>query len=141
MDKENRPETVAARGAQPQAEAPAPPLSAPPAKPPETDRAAARPPRIVPPAGGEIPAAGPSTADAPAPRPHPGAPSSAGRIAPRAPANVAQENPGPRADSYRQMPTVVIDQAATDPSLRFLLIAAAIFILFVVFWSFNYLIR
>jgi uncharacterized membrane protein YvbJ len=37
-----------------------------------------------------------------------------------------------RVDRIRKVSSVVIDQAAYDPSLRFLLVAAALFILFIV---------
>lgn len=37
-----------------------------------------------------------------------------------------------RVEKIRQVSSVVIDQAAYDPSLRFLLVAAVLFLLFVV---------
>jgi len=37
-----------------------------------------------------------------------------------------------RVEKFRQMSTAVIDEAAYDPSLRFLLVAAALFVLFLI---------
>lgn len=37
-----------------------------------------------------------------------------------------------RVDKFRKVSSIMIDQAAYDPSLRFLLVAAAMFLLFVV---------
>ena len=37
-----------------------------------------------------------------------------------------------RVERFRQMSTAVIDEAAYDPSLRFLLVAAVLFVLFLV---------
>jgi hypothetical protein len=37
-----------------------------------------------------------------------------------------------RVEKFRKVSSVMIDQAAYDPSLRFLLVAAALFILFLV---------
>jgi hypothetical protein len=37
-----------------------------------------------------------------------------------------------RVEKFRQMSTAVIDEAAYDPSLRFVLVAAALFILFLI---------
>ena len=42
------------------------------------------------------------------------------------------ENVRERVEKIRHVSSVVIDQAAYDPSLRFLLVAAALFLLFVV---------
>ena len=50
-------------------------------------------------------------------------------LPPNAP-NVARENVRARVDKIRKVSSVVIDQAAYDPSLRFILVAAALFILF-----------
>ncbi len=50
---------------------------------------------------------------------------------PLAPAR-PQEGVKARVEKLRQVSSVVIDQAAYDPSLRFLLVAAAFFILFIV---------
>lgn len=44
----------------------------------------------------------------------------------------AEEQIGPRVEKIRQASNVVIDEAAEDPEVRFLLIAAVLFILFVV---------
>lgn len=43
-----------------------------------------------------------------------------------------EERIGPRVEKIRQASNVVIDEAAEDPEVRFLLIAAVIFVLFVV---------
>ena len=56
-------------------------------------------------------------------------------INPHAPASVqpgVEHNLMDRVDRIRRVSSVVIDQAAYDPSLRFLLVAALLFILFVV---------
>jgi uncharacterized Zn finger protein (UPF0148 family) len=50
---------------------------------------------------------------------------------PAARAGVA-ENVRERVEKIRHVSSVVIDQAAYDPSLRFLLVAAALFLLFIV---------
>jgi hypothetical protein len=42
------------------------------------------------------------------------------------------ENVRERVEKIRHVSSVVIDQAAYDPSLRFLLVAAALFVLFIV---------
>ena len=42
------------------------------------------------------------------------------------------ENVRERVEKIRHVSSVVIDQAAYDPSLRFLLVAAALFLLFIV---------
>jgi hypothetical protein len=42
------------------------------------------------------------------------------------------EDVAPRVDKLRKMSNVVIDQAAYDPSLRFILVAAILFLLFLV---------
>jgi uncharacterized membrane protein YvbJ len=42
------------------------------------------------------------------------------------------ENVRDRVEKIRQVSSVVIDQAAYDPSLRFLLVAAVLFVLFLV---------
>lgn len=44
----------------------------------------------------------------------------------------AQEGVRGRVEKFRKVSSVVIDQAAYDPSLRFLLVAAALFLLFLV---------
>jgi len=55
-----------------------------------------------------------------------------------APAPVAAPAPAPeggvrgRVEKLRKVSSVVIDQAAYDPSLRFLLVAAALFLLFLI---------
>jgi zinc ribbon protein len=49
-----------------------------------------------------------------------------------APPKVHQEGVRARVEKIRHVSSVMIDQAAYDPSLRFLLVAAAFFILFLV---------
>lgn len=44
----------------------------------------------------------------------------------------AEEQIGPRVEKIRQASNVVIDEAAEDPEVRFLLIAAVLFVFFVV---------
>lgn len=44
----------------------------------------------------------------------------------------AQEGVLGRVEKFRKVSSIVIDQAAYDPSLRFLLVAAALFLLFLV---------
>jgi hypothetical protein len=46
------------------------------------------------------------------------------------PAGIAKESVRERVDKIRKVSSVVIDQAAYDPSLRFILVAAALFLLF-----------
>jgi hypothetical protein len=66
-----------------------------------------------------------------------------GNPIPEAPVTVVDQAPPPpparhhdsvkaRVEKLRHVSSVVIDQAAYDPSLRFLLVAAAFFILFLV---------
>jgi hypothetical protein len=50
---------------------------------------------------------------------------------PPAPAR-PQESVRGRVDKFRKVSSIMIDQAAYDPSLRFLFVAAALFILFLV---------
>lgn len=52
--------------------------------------------------------------------------------APPAPVKVHEDGVRGRVEKLRTMSSMVLDQAAYDPSLRFLLVAAAFFILFVV---------
>jgi hypothetical protein len=52
------------------------------------------------------------------------------QINPQTAPNVARENVLGRVDKIRKVSSVVIDQAAYDPSLRFILVAAALFLLF-----------
>ena len=47
------------------------------------------------------------------------------------------ENVRERVEKIRHVSSVVIDQAAYDPSLRFLLVAAALFLLFIVLVIFS----
>jgi hypothetical protein len=49
-----------------------------------------------------------------------------------APLQGVAENVRERVEKIRHVSSVVIDQAAYDPSLRFLLVAAVLFLLFVV---------
>jgi hypothetical protein len=53
-------------------------------------------------------------------------------VAPPVERKVADHGVRGRVDKIRKVSSVVIDQAAYDPSLRFLLVAAAFFILFIV---------
>ena len=57
-----------------------------------------------------------------------------GNSIPQTPAPVATREEGvkSRVQKLRQVSSVVIDQAAYDPSLRFLLVAAALFVLFLI---------
>jgi|SRR5215204_1045385 len=52
--------------------------------------------------------------------------------APPAPVKVHEDGIRGRVEKLRTVSSMVLDQAAYDPSLRFLLVAAAFFILFVV---------
>lgn len=45
---------------------------------------------------------------------------------------LAATQPMSRVEKFRRVSSVMIDQAAYDPSLRFLLVAAALFLLFLV---------
>jgi len=53
-------------------------------------------------------------------------------IQPRPQNAPAEDGVRARVEKFRRVSSVVIDQAAYDPSLRFLLVAAALFVLFVV---------
>jgi len=53
-------------------------------------------------------------------------------LAPTEPLRVDAEGVRGRVEKLRKVSSVVIDQAAYDPSLRFLLVAAALFVLFIV---------
>ena len=58
-----------------------------------------------------------------------------GEEVPVSPANTATQNPDEEisgVEKWRQISTTVIDEAAYDPSLRFVLVAALLFILFLV---------
>ena len=46
--------------------------------------------------------------------------------------DAVEDNLRPRVEKLRQASTVVLDEAADDPSLRFVLVAAVIFLLFIV---------
>lgn len=52
---------------------------------------------------------------------------------------MVKENVRPRVEKLRQASNVVIEEAAIDPSLRFVLIAAFLFILFVVLLLFSFI--
>lgn len=51
---------------------------------------------------------------------------------PAPPPKVYDEGVRARVEKIRKVSSVVIDQAAYDPSLRFLLVAAAMFLLFLI---------
>ena len=51
-------------------------------------------------------------------------------VAPPAPPRVHEDGVLGRLEKIREVSSVVIDQAAYDPSLRFLLVAAALFLMF-----------
>jgi hypothetical protein len=74
--------------------------------------------------------------EAPTPAPPPtSAPASASAPAPAAHASGlvgVADNVRERVEKIRHVSSVMIDQAAYDPSLRFLLVAAALFVLFLV---------
>jgi len=65
----------------------------------------------------------------PAPTPVPPEAPNAQPINPQ-PASVARETMLGRVEKIRKVSSVVIDQAAYDPSIRFILVAAALFLLF-----------
>ena len=68
----------------------------------------------------EVPQAVPTKAVHPAPQPHSSA------------LTGVADNVRDRVEKIRHVSSVVIDQAAYDPSLRFLLVAAVLFVLFIV---------
>lgn len=66
-----------------------------------------------------------------------------GTEVPPTPITTATENPDEEVSSVeklRQISSIVIDEAAYDPSLRFVLVAAVLFFLFVVILIFSELI-
>jgi hypothetical protein len=76
--------------------------------------------------GNQIAGQRPETADTivePAPSP---------ALAPTEPLRADTEGVRGRVEKLRKVSSVVIDQAAYDPSLRFLLVAAVLFVLFIV---------
>jgi hypothetical protein len=48
-----------------------------------------------------------------------------------------EENVGKRVQKFREISSVVIDEAGYDPSLRFVLVAAVLFVLFVLIVLLN----
>ncbi|HEY9403135.1 MAG TPA: hypothetical protein VIQ24_10605, partial [Pyrinomonadaceae bacterium] len=65
-----------------------------------------------------------------------------GRIGRRAVAAVGAsvgENLRPRVDKLREASTVVLDEAADDPGLRFVIVAALLFLLFLFIFLFSYI--
>ena len=93
-----------------------------------------------------VPAASPETAGGPEPRaagpPGPQAPGAGGRAGARQRASAAEEYVGesrrPRAGRLRDAPIVVFDEATDDPALRFVVVAAALFLIFLVFLLVNF---
>ena len=59
-------------------------------------------------------------------------PAPAPAVAPTEPLRADGEGVRGRVEKLRKVSSVVIDQAAYDPSLRFLLVAAVLFVLFIV---------
>jgi len=53
---------------------------------------------------------------------------------------VIEDNLLPRVEKLRKVSSVVIDQAAYDPSLRFVLVAAVLFLIFLVILVLNELV-
>ncbi|MEJ7616919.1 MAG: hypothetical protein WKF30_08165 [Pyrinomonadaceae bacterium] len=53
----------------------------------------------------------------------------------------AEERMGPRVEKIRQASNVVMDEAAEDPEVRFLLVAALIFVFFVVIFIITNIIK
>jgi hypothetical protein len=64
-----------------------------------------------------------------------------GRGPGRSPRQVTNEDEPNRVEKFRQMSTAVIDEAAYDPSLRFVLVAGALFVLFLVLLLLSELIK
>jgi|GEM_PF-2150352 len=65
-----------------------------------------------------------------------------GRVGRRAVATVGAsvgENLRPRVEKLREVSTVVLDEAADDPGLRFVIIAALLFLLFIFIFLFSYI--
>src|SRR5215203_6033308 len=82
----------------------------------------------------DVPATQPLSAIAP-PQPQHAPTQALDSVPPRSVHKVREDGVRGRVEKLRKVSSVVIDQAAYDPSLRFLLVAAAFFLLFLVLGS------
>jgi hypothetical protein len=85
--------------------------------------------------GNPITEASPTVAEALQPDPTATQPLSA--VAPPATPRVHEDGVLARVEKIRKVSSIVIDQAAYDPSLRFLLVAAVLFVVFLVLLIFS----